>query len=96
LHASNHVIFAETHWTPGILLQAEDRVHRIGQNREVNVYYLLAKNTLDDKIWPMVANKLDVLGSTIDGSDTGIDFSADFRGKDKVKGTRKKKSIVNT
>ncbi|KYQ90093.1 SNF2-related domain-containing protein [Tieghemostelium lacteum] len=69
LTASNLVIFVELYWTPGVLRQAEDRVHRIGQTREVNIEYLVAKKTLDDKIWPVICNKLEVLGETLDGQE---------------------------
>jgi len=34
-----------------VLVQAEDRVHRIGQQDSVNVQYLIARNTADDYIW---------------------------------------------
>ena len=34
-----------------MLVQAEDRVHRIGQQDSVNVQYLIARNTADDYIW---------------------------------------------
>ena len=44
-----------------ILTQAEDRVHRIGQKDSVIVQYLVAKNTADDFLWPLVQRKLDVL-----------------------------------
>ncbi|XP_053374733.1 SWI/SNF-related matrix-associated actin-dependent regulator of chromatin subfamily A-like protein 1 isoform X2 [Mercenaria mercenaria] len=56
------VVFAELFWNPGILVQAEDRAHRIGQQDMVNVQYLVARGTSDDHIWPMIQNKLDVLG----------------------------------
>lgn len=34
-----------------VLIQAEDRVHRIGQTSNVNIHYLVAKGTADDHLW---------------------------------------------
>lgn len=55
-------MFAELYWNPGVLIQAEDRAHRIGQKDSVLVQYLLAGGTADDVIWPMIERKLEVLG----------------------------------
>ncbi|XP_077978746.1 SWI/SNF-related matrix-associated actin-dependent regulator of chromatin subfamily A-like protein 1 [Glandiceps talaboti] len=61
LHAAALVVFAELFWNPGVLVQAEDRVYRIGQKNCVNIHYLVAKGTADDYIWPLVQEKLNVL-----------------------------------
>lgn len=61
LTQANLVIFAELYWNPGILVQAEDRVYRIGQQNSVLVQYLCAKGTADDEIWPLVNSKLNIL-----------------------------------
>lgn len=45
-----------------VLVQAEDRAHRIGQKDSVVVHYLVARKTADDHIWPLIQNKLEVLG----------------------------------
>uniref|UniRef100_A0A8C6Q7X5 SWI/SNF-related matrix-associated actin-dependent regulator of chromatin subfamily A-like protein 1 n=1 Tax=Nothobranchius furzeri TaxID=105023 RepID=A0A8C6Q7X5_NOTFU len=51
LHSADLVVFAELSWNPGVLIQAEDRVHRIGQTSNVDVHYLVAKGTADDHLW---------------------------------------------
>lgn len=62
LSAADLVVFAELFWNPGILIQAEDRAHRIGQTSSVNVHYLVARGTADDFLWPMIQEKIKVLG----------------------------------
>ncbi|RVD91570.1 Snf2 Rad54-like helicase [Tubulinosema ratisbonensis] len=57
------VIFAELYWNPGTMLQAEDRVHRIGQKSCVDIHYLVARNTIDEYVWPKLIKKLSVLES---------------------------------
>lgn len=44
-----------------ILNQAESRAHRIGQEGQVLVRYLLAPGTADDSIWPLLQSKQKIL-----------------------------------
>ncbi|CAB4293023.1 unnamed protein product [Prunus armeniaca] len=75
LTAASTVIFAELSWTPGDLIQAEDRAHRIGQVSSVNIYYLLANDTVDDIIWDVVQSKLENLGQMLDGQENTLQVS---------------------
>ncbi|PIA60677.1 hypothetical protein AQUCO_00300294v1 [Aquilegia coerulea] len=75
LTAASTVIFAELSWTPGDIIQAEDRAHRIGQVSSVNIYYLLANDTVDDIIWDVVQSKLDNLGQMLDGHEKTLEVS---------------------
>nr|XP_009630710.1 SWI/SNF-related matrix-associated actin-dependent regulator of chromatin subfamily A-like protein 1 homolog [Nicotiana tomentosiformis] len=75
LTAASTVIFAELSWTPGDLIQAEDRAHRIGQVSSVNVCYLLANDTVDDIIWDVVQSKLENLGQMLDGHEKSLEVS---------------------
>jgi len=75
LTAASTVIFAELSWTPGDIIQAEDRAHRIGQVSSVNVYYLLSHGTIDDLIWGAVQGKLENLGQMLDGQEKTLDVS---------------------
>ena len=62
LTAAHIVVFAELLFTPGIILQAEDRCHRISQVHPVSIRFLLAKGTSDERVWHMLSKKLNVLG----------------------------------
>jgi TATA-binding protein-associated factor len=50
LTGADTVIFVEHDWNPMKDLQAMDRAHRIGQKKVVNVYRLITKGTLEEKI----------------------------------------------
>ncbi|XP_073305866.1 uncharacterized protein [Primulina huaijiensis] len=75
LTAASMVIFAELSWTPGDVIQAEDRAHRIGQVSSVNIYYLLANDTVDDIIWDVIQSKLENLGQMLDGHENSLEVS---------------------
>lgn len=38
LVGANHMIFMDIHWNPQIELQAQDRIHRFGQDKQVFIY----------------------------------------------------------
>ena len=50
LTGADTVIFVEHDWNPQKDLQAMDRAHRIGQKKVVNVYRLITRGTLEEKI----------------------------------------------
>ncbi len=66
--AASTVIFAELTWTPSVMAQAEDRVHRIGQKNSVNIYYLHGRDTIDDMIYELLHEKSLVTTDITDGA----------------------------
>ena len=55
--AATNVIFYDEPWTPADKVQAEDRAHRIGTKSSVNIFTLISKDTVDDKVHDILYQK---------------------------------------
>ncbi|OBW62929.1 MAG: hypothetical protein A9183_00705 [Dehalococcoides mccartyi] len=67
LTSANRVAFLDLPWTPGGKVQAEDRAHRIGQKKPVEIVNVLAKGTIDERMMEILAYKEMVIAQAIDG-----------------------------
>ena len=61
------VVFTDLSWTPADHAQAEDRAWRIGQKNNVNVYYLITPDTIEEKIWKMLKRKETMINQILEG-----------------------------
>jgi superfamily II DNA or RNA helicase len=77
LTAADYVIHMDPWWNPAVEDQASDRAHRIGQQRPVTVYRLVAKNTIEERILKLHANKRDLADGLLTGSEDGGKLSYD-------------------
>ena len=70
LTAASSLAIIEFDWVPGNMEQAEDRIHRFGQEAEsVNIYYLIADGTIDEDILRLVQAKSHLVGKILDGKE---------------------------
>ncbi|XP_019455806.1 PREDICTED: DNA helicase INO80-like isoform X1 [Lupinus angustifolius] len=76
LTAADTVIFYESDWNPTLDLQAMDRAHRLGQTKDVTVYRLICKETVEEKILLRASQKSTVQNLVMTGGSVGGDLLA--------------------
>ncbi len=69
LTAADYVIHMDPWWNPAVEDQASDRTHRIGQQRPVTIYRLVAQHTIEEKIVDLHKHKRDLADSLLEGTD---------------------------
>ena len=84
LTAAQNVIHYDLWWNPAIENQATDRVHRIGQEKDVMVYRFITKGTLEEVIDEMSKNKLNLAEKAISNDETFITEMSDDELKEKL------------
>ncbi len=77
LTAADYVIHLDPWWNPAIEDQASDRAHRIGQDRPVTVYRIIAANTIEEKIIRLHQNKRSMADALLQDADMFSQISAE-------------------
>lgn len=66
LTEADYCFLLDPWWNPAVEQQAIDRTHRIGQNKQVIVYRLVAKGTIEEKVMALKARKAKLFKSMMD------------------------------
>jgi SNF2 family DNA or RNA helicase len=78
LTEADYCFLLDPWWNPATEAQAVDRTHRIGQTRNVMVYRLIAKDTIEEKVMALKARKAELFSNVIDeGNAFGGSLDAD-------------------
>jgi superfamily II DNA or RNA helicase len=82
LTEADYCVLLDPWWNPATEAQAVDRIHRIGQTRNVMVYRLVAKDTIEDKVMALKARKAALFDSVMSDGEVapGALTAADIRG----------------
>lgn len=67
LTSASHVFHFDRWWNPAVETQAEDRAHRIGQTRPVQIHAYLSANTIEERIADILAEKRALFADMVDG-----------------------------
>lgn len=78
LTEADYVYIMDPWWNPSVEAQAINRAHRIGQDRAVNVYRLVAQDTIEEKVCQLQAHKQRLIDTVVDdvgdGGTQGMDI----------------------
>ncbi len=78
LTEADYCFLLDPWWNPAAESQAVDRAHRIGQTRNVMVYRMVAKNTIEEKVVALQDSKRQLISSVMDeGAGFGKVLNAD-------------------
>jgi len=73
-------IFVGLDWVPSTLLQAEARLHRIGQEANVTIYYLIGLGTLDETVRSVVLERLETFGTVVGDASSEAELATTLKG----------------
>ncbi|XP_023015318.2 transcription termination factor lodestar [Leptinotarsa decemlineata] len=72
LIGANHLFLLDLHWNPQLENQAQDRIYRMGQKKDVFVYKFMATDTIEKRILDLQEKKLEIAQSMLTGTKQAI------------------------
>lgn len=67
LIGANHLLLLDLHWNPQLEAQAQDRIYRVGQNKNVIIYKLVCVDTVEQRIKALQDRKLELADGVLTG-----------------------------
>jgi len=77
LTAADHVFLLDPWWNPAVEDQAADRAHRIGQDRPVMIYRLVALDTVEEGILALQERKRELARAALEGAGQAAELTRD-------------------
>ena len=81
LVSADTAIIYDPWWNPAVEKQAEDRIYRMGQKKNVMIYRLVTANTIEEKIQKLQQRKLSLYSEVLDGLDLPVSITAEMMEK---------------
>ncbi|XP_034665895.1 transcription termination factor 2 [Drosophila subobscura] len=70
LIGANHLLLIDLHWNPQLEAQAQDRIYRVGQKKDVKIYKFVCLDTVEQRILGLQEHKLELANGVLTG--TGV------------------------
>ncbi|KYQ52658.1 Transcription termination factor 2 [Trachymyrmex zeteki] len=67
LVGGNHLLLFDVHWNPQLETQAQDRIYRFGQTKNVYIYKFICVNTIEERIKALQERKLQIAKNVLSG-----------------------------
>ncbi len=77
LTAADHVFLLDPWWNPAVEDQAADRTHRIGQDKPVMIYRVVARDTVEERVLALQDRKRRLAAAALDGADAAARLTRD-------------------
>ena len=77
LTGADTVILIDLWWNPAVEMQAISRAHRIGQEQNVEVYRLITRGTIEEKILELQEGKKNLVTTVLDGNESRVSMTVE-------------------
>nr|CAD2144813.1 unnamed protein product [Meloidogyne enterolobii] len=68
LVGGNHLFMVDLHWNPALELQACDRIHRLGQTKNVFIHKFVCSSTIEQRVLQLQEKKTQLATSVLEGA----------------------------
>ncbi|XP_050470437.1 transcription termination factor 2 isoform X1 [Bombus huntii] len=67
LVGGNHLLLIDIHWNPQLEVQAQDRIYRFGQKKDVFIYKFICRDTIEERIKNLQERKIEIAQNVLSG-----------------------------